>query len=220
MMIADPTLRLLLGVSLVCAIGCGDSGLRSSPRTDTAAPGLSAGKPSAGIEAETPPGRRVLIGGIDLGTIGYDKGTPSAPLVVVEFSDFGCPYCGEFARETFPGLDKEFIRTGKVYFKYVPFVIGMFPNTLEAAFVRYAAGAGVDESRFAACYARAKTHPRTSRANEVAARLGVCVTPSFIVNGRPVEGALPLRRFPPASDQSAEAMKAFTLMPWPQARPQ
>ena len=98
-----------------------------------------------------------------------------------------------------------------MYFKYVPFVIGMFPNTLEAAFARYAAGAGVDESRFAACYARAKTHPRTSRANEVAARLGVCVTPSFIVNGRPVEGALPLRRFPPASDQSAEAMKAFTL---------
>jgi protein-disulfide isomerase len=172
----------------------------------------------------------VVVNGIDLSGMGYDKGNPLAPIVIVEFSDFGCPYCAEFARETFPAIDSEFVAPGKVYFKYVPFVIGMFPNALEAAraaecagdqagfwpmyerlfsaqaewkrartpdalMAQYAVRAGLDESRFASCYARAQTHPGTARADDAAERLGVRVTPSFIVNGRPIEGALPLADF-------------------------
>lgn len=53
-------------------------------------------------------------------------------LTVVEFSDFGCPYCGVFERETFPQLRKEFVETGRVRWRFVPFVLGMFPNGLEA----------------------------------------------------------------------------------------
>lgn len=65
----------------------------------------------------------------------------------------------------------------------------------DAVFARYAAGAGLDHSRFAECYGRGEKHPRTSRANDAADRLGVRVTPSFLVNGQPVEGALPLADF-------------------------
>lgn len=53
-------------------------------------------------------------------------------LTVVEFSDFGCPYCGVFERETFPALREEFVATGRVRWRFVPFVLGMFPNGLEA----------------------------------------------------------------------------------------
>ncbi len=53
-------------------------------------------------------------------------------LTVVEFSDFGCPYCGVFERESFPELRREFVETGRVRWRFVPFVLGMFPNGLEA----------------------------------------------------------------------------------------
>ena len=41
-------------------------------------------------------------------------GSPDSPVTLVEISDFQCPYCGKFARETFPQIEKEYIDTGKV----------------------------------------------------------------------------------------------------------
>ena len=229
-MIANQSVRLVIAASMICVGACRDGGKDSLHRTDGATPDYAAPNGGRVIESQMPSPRRVAINGIDLTGVGYDKGDSTAPLVVVEFSDFGCPYCGEFAHETFPGIDKEFIQTGKVFFKYVPFVMGMFPNGQEAAragecageqgkfwamydrlfsapsewkrerapeelFKRYAAGAGLDAAGFARCYAPAQTNPRTSKANAVADRLGVRVTPSFVVNGRAVEGALPLADF-------------------------
>lgn len=72
--------------------------------------------------------RRVVLNGIDLTGVGYDKGDPAAPIVMIDFSDFGCPYCGNHSRQTLPELDREFISTGKVFYKYVPLVMGSFPN--------------------------------------------------------------------------------------------
>ncbi len=45
------------------------------------------------------------------------KGSGTAKVVVVEFSDYQCPFCGRFYRDTLPQIDKEFIQTGKI--KYV-----------------------------------------------------------------------------------------------------
>ena len=45
------------------------------------------------------------------------KGSAGARLVVVEFSDYQCPFCGRFYRDTLPLLDKEYIQAGKI--KYV-----------------------------------------------------------------------------------------------------
>lgn len=174
--------------------------------------------------------RRVVIAGVDLTGLGYDKGSVTAPVVVVNFSDFGCPFCGSFARETEPALVKEYVETGKVFIKHVPFVMGMFPNGRQAAraaecageqgrfwpmhdrlyerqkewkrslapynlFQQYARAIGLEGSAFAKCYTGDMLHPRTARANEVADRFGVRATPSFVVNGRAVEGALPLPQF-------------------------
>jgi protein-disulfide isomerase len=46
------------------------------------------------------------------------KGTASAPVAIVEYSDFECPYCATFVRTTFPDLDREYIATGRVLFAF------------------------------------------------------------------------------------------------------
>ena len=174
--------------------------------------------------------RRVTLGTLDLTGVGHDEGSATAPVVLIDFSDFGCPYCGEFARETYPAIQREYVRTGKVFFKYVPFIVGMFPHAAEAARAAECAGnqgrfwpmvnqvydaqkvwkgggdprplltgmagaVGADTARFSECYADRRTDSRTARATDVAATVGVRVTPSFLVNERPIQGALPLADF-------------------------
>ncbi|HEU5305562.1 MAG TPA: thioredoxin domain-containing protein [Gemmatimonadales bacterium] len=49
------------------------------------------------------------------------KGSPKAPVTVYEMSDFQCPYCRRFAQETFPELDRRYIRSGKVRWVFINF---------------------------------------------------------------------------------------------------
>ena len=72
-------------------------------------------------------GPRVRVTGL-----GFDRGEASAPVKVLELSDFGCIYCRQFHQETFPTLLEEFIETGMVEWKFVPFITGIFPNSLAA----------------------------------------------------------------------------------------
>lgn len=44
-------------------------------------------------------------------------GDVNAPVVLVEFSDYRCPFCGVFARDTLPKLKAEYIDTGKVRYE-------------------------------------------------------------------------------------------------------
>ena len=41
-------------------------------------------------------------------------GSTNAPLALVEFTDFECPYCSKFQTESFPKLMKEYVDTGKL----------------------------------------------------------------------------------------------------------
>lgn len=118
------TSRIFLAALSLLASGFGGCSSGDSDRTAEAAVAAKAVTAQPALTGK----RSVVIQGVDLTGVGYDLGDTRAPIVVVNFSDFGCPYCGSFARETQPSLDKEFIRTGKVFFKYVPFVMGMFPN--------------------------------------------------------------------------------------------
>jgi protein-disulfide isomerase len=49
------------------------------------------------------------------------KGSPKAPVTVYEMSDFQCPYCRQFAMETFPRLEREYIKAGKVRWVFINF---------------------------------------------------------------------------------------------------
>lgn len=166
------------------------------------------------------------------GAPGYDRGAVRARVTVLEFADFGCAYCARFAVETYPALAAEFVKPGLVRWRYVPFVLGMFPNGTEAAqaaecaadqgrdafakmhdrlyglqdewkgsgdaggaFRQFARASGLDESRFAACYAGEAASRRIRASNELADRMAVRATPTFVINGRRVEGALPVEEF-------------------------
>jgi protein-disulfide isomerase len=50
------------------------------------------------------------------------KGDPKAPIVVIEYSDFQCPFCRKYTRETYPRLEQEYVKTGRVryVFRHLP----------------------------------------------------------------------------------------------------
>ncbi len=61
-------------------------------------------------------------------------GRADAPVTVYEMSDFQCPYCREFALNTMPALEREYVQTGKVRFVYVNLPLTQIhPNAAAAA---------------------------------------------------------------------------------------
>jgi protein-disulfide isomerase len=163
--------------------------------------------------------------------VGHTLGNPDAPIAVVEFSDFGCPYCARFARTTLPEIRKEFIDTGLVRWRYVPVTFGFAGGELmgvaaecaareggaeafwEAHDVFYErqvalrgadarprildflAEAGLDREALNACMSETGPRALLERHNQASQEFFVRGTPTFIVNGVPMSGALPLDFF-------------------------
>ena len=68
-------------------------------------------------------------------------GDPNAPVVIEEFSDFGCSHCADFALGTKKLIEEEYIATGQVYLVFHS--VGGFLNssaTFQAAEASYCAG--------------------------------------------------------------------------------
>jgi protein-disulfide isomerase len=62
------------------------------------------------------------------------KGSAQAPVTVYEMSDFQCPYCRQFATETFPQLERDYIATGKVRWIFINFPLtSIHPHASAAA---------------------------------------------------------------------------------------
>lgn len=62
------------------------------------------------------------------------KGSKDAKVVIVEFSDFQCPFCGRFYAQTLPSITSEYIDTGKVMFVYRDFPLtSIHPQAAPAA---------------------------------------------------------------------------------------
>ena len=61
------------------------------------------------------------------------KGSPTAPVTVYEMSDFQCPFCADFATQTMPVLDREYVQTGKVRFVWVNLPLPYHENAVPAA---------------------------------------------------------------------------------------
>jgi len=57
------------------------------------------------------------------------KGRADAPVVVYEMADFQCPACRQFAIETMPAIEREYVRTGKVRFVFINFPLSVFDST-------------------------------------------------------------------------------------------
>ena len=79
-------------------------------------------------------------------------GDPDAPVVIVEYSDYQCPFCVQFAQETEPQITENHVATGEVY--YVHRSMGNFisdnirrgsTESIDAAKAAYCAG---DQGKF------------------------------------------------------------------------
>ncbi|GMR11816.1 MAG: hypothetical protein BMS9Abin29_0001 [Gemmatimonadota bacterium] len=90
----------------------------------SAGPTVSLGPPAA-----PPNGQEAL----DIASLGFDLGAADAPVRIVEFSDYGCGFCRKFHLETWPTLKKDYVDTGKVFWKTIPFVIGSWANSVDAS---------------------------------------------------------------------------------------
>ena len=60
-------------------------------------------------------------------------GEPSAPLVIVEFSDFQCGYCRRHITETMPRVMQELVDTGKVRYVFFDYPIASSPGVARQA---------------------------------------------------------------------------------------
>ena len=52
----------------------------------------------------------------------WTRGSSGAPLGIIIYSDFACPYCRSFARDTFPSVLRNYVDTGraKLAFRHLP----------------------------------------------------------------------------------------------------
>lgn len=160
-------------------------------------------------------------------TVAIPAGEPSigpenAPITIVEFSDFQCPFCRR-AHPTIEQLLKEY--PDKIRFVYRDYPLSFHPRATPASQAAHCAGdqgkyweyhknlmleqgdlsdddlkkrattVGLDTAKFNACY-EAKPHTaKIQAAFDDGAAVGVTGTPAFFVNGRSLVGAQPLEAF-------------------------
>ncbi len=56
-----------------------------------------------------------------VGQTRHFQGDQNAPVTLIEFSDFQCPYCGKFATETEQQIYDQYVKSGKLRFGYIHF---------------------------------------------------------------------------------------------------
>jgi protein-disulfide isomerase len=159
-------------------------------------------------------------------------GPATAPVTIVEFSDFQCPFC-ERAEPTVKQIIQKY--GDKVRLVYVDFPLPMHSHALDAAkagqcaeeqgkFWPYhdqlfanqsklapadlkatAQKVGLDRAKFDACFDQAKTEPIVQHELEQGKALGIDGTPTFYVNGRQLVGAQPIDSFSQVIDDELAA---------------
>ncbi len=76
---------------------------------------------------------------------GYLIGKADAPVQVIEFADYECPACGQFATLTEPDVRSRLVETGKVSYRFYDFPLPMHKNTWSAS---SAAACASDQGKF------------------------------------------------------------------------
>jgi protein-disulfide isomerase len=138
-------------------------------------------------------------------------GRDDAPVTIVEFTDYQCPFCRKYHTETFAQLKKNYIDTGKVRFvsrdlpldfhpyaqkaaeaawcageqnKYWELRDTMITNSADLspdAIMKYAQTNALDIASFKACADADKYKAEIKKDSTDAATLGISATPSFVI---------------------------------------
>ncbi|HLC96180.1 MAG TPA: DsbA family protein [Candidatus Nanoarchaeia archaeon] len=212
---ATAVLAILLIISVFTGgFGYGEgSGTAAQPSAPAAAPSPSAPAPSPTIDMKA------------LASNDPVEGDPNAPVTIIEFSDFECPFCGRFYGDTLGQIRSQYIDTGKVKLVYRDFPLSFHPNAQKAAesaecaneqgkfwemhdmlfesgvqggvatFKQYAANIGLNTATFNSCLDSGKYASETAADMNEGSAAGIRGTPGFIINGRLVSGAQPFSAF-------------------------
>ena len=156
------------------------------------------------------------------------RGNPAAPITIVEFSDYQCPFCARVnptlakVRETYgdrvkivfkdyplpnhPQAPKaaEAARCAGDQNKYWEMHDAMFANqrALEVPSLKQTARAiGLNGSTFDACLDSGKWQPTIRAGSALGEQMGVNSTPTLYVNGRALIGAMPFENFKQIIDE-------------------
>ena len=73
------------------------------------------------------------------------RGNRSATVAIVEYSDFKCPACGQFATGTLPAIERRYVDTGKVLLAFRQYPMDRRPLAQKAAEAAICAG---DQGKF------------------------------------------------------------------------
>lgn len=160
---------------------------------------------------------------VDVSTNGEPSlGPENAPVTIVEFSDFQCPYC-RTVQPTLKRLLQEYQDRVKLVFRDFP-LRNIHPQAQKAAeaaqcaaeqqqfwpyhdklfavanlqvqdLTQYAQDLGLDVQQFTTCLDSDKYAQEVERDLQDGLKAGVSATPSFFINGQPVNGAVPYERF-------------------------
>ena len=166
----------------------------------------------------------------DIPTDGYPSlGPADAPITIVEFSDFQCPFCRRFQQDTYKNLLNAY--PGKIRFVYrnLP-LTSIHPDAFAAAvasrcaneqnafwpyhdklfssdqlgqavYIQYATDLGLDETAFKECLASDRNNAFIQSDSDFATQLGISSTPTFFVNGLAIVGAQPIEVFKQVIDK-------------------
>lgn len=130
-----PVLALVALTSTLA--GCGSKSGASADSSSAASPSTpAAATPAATPATPSTPDPRVTAA--DQSRI---KGDSSAKLWIMVVSDYQCPYCGQWEKETAAAVDAEFVKTGKVRLAFLNFPLQQHQNALPAAEAAMCAGA-------------------------------------------------------------------------------
>ncbi|HET9551642.1 MAG TPA: thioredoxin domain-containing protein [Anaeromyxobacteraceae bacterium] len=162
------------------------------------------------------------------------KGNPSAPVTVVLFSDFQCPFCAR-VEPTLKQVEETYGSKVRIAWKHkpLPFHPNAMPAALaaeaareqgkfwqmhdkmfagqqqlsSAAYEQWAREIGLDMSKFKATVASAKYRARIQEDDALGTQLGINGTPTMIVNGEQVVGAVPFENLKAVIDRQLAAKR-------------
>lgn len=109
---------------------------------------LIAGVAALGYQVMKPPAQTVFTMDSTVTLVanqGHVIGSDTAPVEVVEFADFECPACGQFATITEPDVRARLVNTGLIRFRFMDFPLDMHRNTRAAHMAAWCAS---DQGKF------------------------------------------------------------------------
>ena len=175
---------------------------------------------------------------VDLSNIEDDDpvdGSSDAPVTIVEFSDYECPFCGRFYNDALKQIRSEYIDTGKVRVVYRDFPLSFHPDAQKAAeaaecagkqnkywemhdklfenntalgvanLKQYAVDIGLNAEQFNSCLDNGETASEIRADFSDGSAAGVSGTPTFFINGQKIVGAQPYAAFKAAIDAALES---------------